>query len=93
MGFGANRVMEPLQARVSAANAVFRYQPQIDLRTGLVAGVEALLCIPGSSDYQSATEFAADIENGGLGLALFERRLLLTAVGTRRSYSLIQQGC
>jgi EAL domain-containing protein (putative c-di-GMP-specific phosphodiesterase class I) len=75
MGFRANRVMEPLQARVAAANAVFRYQPQIDLRTGLVAGVEALLCIPGSSDYQPATEFAADIENAGLGLALFERRL------------------
>jgi EAL domain-containing protein (putative c-di-GMP-specific phosphodiesterase class I) len=82
-GFGANRVTEPLQARVSAANAVFRFQPQIDLRTGLVAGVEALLCIPGSSDYQPATEFAADIENAGLGLALFERRLQEACRGQR----------
>jgi EAL domain-containing protein (putative c-di-GMP-specific phosphodiesterase class I) len=83
MGFGANPVTEPLQARVSAANAVFRYQPQIDLQTGLVGGVEALLCISGSSGYQPATEFAADLENAGLGLALFERRLQEALRGQR----------
>jgi EAL domain-containing protein (putative c-di-GMP-specific phosphodiesterase class I) len=83
MGISAGRVTEPLQARVSAVNAVFRYQPQIDLRTGCVAGVEALLCIPGSSDYQPANEFAADIESAGLGLALFERRLQEACRGQR----------
>jgi EAL domain-containing protein (putative c-di-GMP-specific phosphodiesterase class I) len=75
LSFNAGQVRDPLQARVSAANAVFRYQPQIDLRTGLVAGVEALLCVHGASDFRPATELAADIEKAGLGLALFERRL------------------
>jgi EAL domain-containing protein (putative c-di-GMP-specific phosphodiesterase class I) len=75
MSFSAGQVRDPLQARISAANAVFRYQPQIDLRTGQVAGVEALLCVHGLADYRPATELAADIEKAGLGLALFERRL------------------
>ena len=83
MGFGAGRVRDPLQARISAANAVFRFQPQIDLRTGQVAGVEALLCVPGSSGYRPATELAADIEKAGLGLALFERQLQEACRGQR----------
>jgi EAL domain-containing protein (putative c-di-GMP-specific phosphodiesterase class I) len=68
-------VRSPLQQRIAAAKAVFRYHPQIDLRTGQVAGVESLLCVPGSSDYRPATELAADIEKAGLGLQLFECRL------------------
>jgi len=68
-------VSNPLQDRISAAKAVFRYHPQIDLRNGQIAGVEALLCVPGSSDYRPATELAADIEKAGLGLQLFEYRL------------------
>jgi EAL domain-containing protein (putative c-di-GMP-specific phosphodiesterase class I)/sensor domain CHASE-containing protein len=71
----AGPVRNPLQDRISAANAVFRYHPQIDLRNGQVAGVEALLCVPGSSGYRPATELAADIEKAGLGLQLFECRL------------------
>ncbi len=71
----AGPARNPLQDRISAANAVFRYHPQIDLRTGQVAGVEALLCVPGSSDYRPATKLAADIEKAGLGLQLFECRL------------------
>jgi EAL domain-containing protein (putative c-di-GMP-specific phosphodiesterase class I) len=82
-GFSAGQVRDPLQARISAANAVFRYQPQIDLRTGQVAGVEALLCVPGSSGYRPATELAADLEKAGLGLALFERRLQEACRGQR----------
>jgi EAL domain-containing protein (putative c-di-GMP-specific phosphodiesterase class I)/sensor domain CHASE-containing protein len=66
---------DPLQARLAGNNAVFRYQPQIDLQTGRVAGVEALLCVPGLHEYRSAIELAADIEGAGLGLALVERRL------------------
>jgi EAL domain-containing protein (putative c-di-GMP-specific phosphodiesterase class I) len=68
-------VSNPLQERISAAKAVFRYHPQIDLRNGQVAGVESLLSVPGSSDYRPATELAADIEKAGLGLQLFEFRL------------------
>jgi EAL domain-containing protein (putative c-di-GMP-specific phosphodiesterase class I) len=71
----AGPVRSPLQERIAAAKAVFRYHPQIDLRTGQVAGVESLLCVPGSSDYRPATELAADIEKAGLGLQLFECRL------------------
>jgi EAL domain-containing protein (putative c-di-GMP-specific phosphodiesterase class I) len=79
----AGSMRDVLQARVSAANAVFRFQPQIDLRTGQVAGVEALLYVPCLSGYRPATEFAADIEKSGLGLKLFERRLQEACCGQR----------
>jgi EAL domain-containing protein (putative c-di-GMP-specific phosphodiesterase class I)/sensor domain CHASE-containing protein len=71
----ATPVSDPLQARLSASNAVFRYQPQIDLQTGRVGGVEALLCVPGLHEYRPAIELADEIEAAGLGLALVERRL------------------
>jgi EAL domain-containing protein (putative c-di-GMP-specific phosphodiesterase class I) len=76
-------MLNTLQARISAANAVFRFQPQIDLRSGQMAGVEALLCVPGSSDYRPATELAADIEKAGLTLELFECRLREACRGQR----------
>jgi EAL domain-containing protein (putative c-di-GMP-specific phosphodiesterase class I)/sensor domain CHASE-containing protein len=66
---------DPLRARFAAGNAVFRYQPQIDLQTGRVAGVEALLCVPGLHECRPAIELAAEIESAGHGLALVERRL------------------
>jgi EAL domain-containing protein (putative c-di-GMP-specific phosphodiesterase class I)/sensor domain CHASE-containing protein len=74
-GFSAAQTRDPLRARLAASNAVFRYQPQIDLQTGRVAGVEALLCVPVLQEYRPAIELAADIESAGLGLALVERRL------------------
>jgi EAL domain-containing protein (putative c-di-GMP-specific phosphodiesterase class I) len=74
-GLGARQVRDALQARIAATNSVFLYQPQIDLQTGQVAGVEALLCVPGSSGYRPAIELVAEIESAGLGLALLERRL------------------
>jgi EAL domain-containing protein (putative c-di-GMP-specific phosphodiesterase class I)/sensor domain CHASE-containing protein len=74
-GFSAAQTRDPLRARFAASNAVFRYQPQIDLQTGRVAGVEALLCVPGLHEFRPAIELAAEIEAAGLGLALVERRL------------------
>jgi EAL domain-containing protein (putative c-di-GMP-specific phosphodiesterase class I) len=72
-GFGSAQVR--VRARLASCNAVFRYQPQIDLQTGQVAGVEALLCIPGPHTCRRALELAAEIDAAGLGLALVERRL------------------
>jgi EAL domain-containing protein (putative c-di-GMP-specific phosphodiesterase class I)/sensor domain CHASE-containing protein len=74
-GFSSDQTPDPLRDRLAASSAVFRYQPQIDLQTGRVAGVEALLCIPGLREYRPAIELAAEIEAAGLGLALVEHRL------------------
>jgi EAL domain-containing protein (putative c-di-GMP-specific phosphodiesterase class I) len=68
-------VIRSLQTRMAAANAIFRYQPQIDLQTGRVAGVEALLCVPGSPDDRPAIQLLAEIEAAGLKWEIFERRL------------------
>ena len=74
-GFSSAQARDSLQARLARSQAVFRYQPQIDLQTGRVAGVEALLCVRGPQEYRPAIELAAEIEAAGLGLALVERRL------------------
>jgi EAL domain-containing protein (putative c-di-GMP-specific phosphodiesterase class I)/sensor domain CHASE-containing protein len=74
-GSRVGQVRDLLQARIAASGAVFRYQPQIDLRTGQVAGVEALLCVPGLPEYRPAIELVTEIETAGLGMALLERRL------------------
>jgi EAL domain-containing protein (putative c-di-GMP-specific phosphodiesterase class I)/sensor domain CHASE-containing protein len=74
-GFSAAQTRDPLRARFAASNAVFRYQPQIDLQTGRVAGVEALLCVPRPHEFRPAIELAAEIESAGHGLTLVERRL------------------
>jgi EAL domain-containing protein (putative c-di-GMP-specific phosphodiesterase class I)/sensor domain CHASE-containing protein len=71
----AAQTRDPLRARFASSNAVFRYQPQIDLQTGRVAGVEALLCVPGQHEFRPAIELATEIESAGHGLALVERRL------------------
>jgi EAL domain-containing protein (putative c-di-GMP-specific phosphodiesterase class I) len=74
-GFNSAQARDSLRARLAASRAVFRYQPQIDLQTGRVAGVEALLCVPGADEFRPAIELAAEIEAAGLGLALVEHRL------------------
>lgn len=74
-GFSSAQARDSLRARLAASRAVFRYQPQIDLQTGRVAGVEALLCVRGPEEYRPAIELVAEIEAAGLGLALIERRL------------------
>jgi EAL domain-containing protein (putative c-di-GMP-specific phosphodiesterase class I)/sensor domain CHASE-containing protein len=74
-GFSSAQARDSLRARLEAGNAVFRYQPQIDLQTGRVAGVEAVLCVPGLRGFRPAIELAAEMEAAGLGLALVERRL------------------
>jgi EAL domain-containing protein (putative c-di-GMP-specific phosphodiesterase class I) len=75
IGFSSANARDALRARLAASNAVFRYQPQIDPQAGRVAGVEALLCVPGSHEFRPATELVAEIEAAGLGLALIEHRL------------------
>ncbi len=74
-GFSAGQTRDPLRSRFAASNAGFRYQPQIDLQTGRVAGVEALLCVSALHEFRSAIELTTEIEAAGLGLALVERRL------------------
>jgi EAL domain-containing protein (putative c-di-GMP-specific phosphodiesterase class I) len=74
-GFSSGHTQDSLAARFSARNAVFRFQPQIDLQTGRVAGVEALLCVPGTHQIRPAIELTAEIEASGHGLALVERCL------------------
>jgi EAL domain-containing protein (putative c-di-GMP-specific phosphodiesterase class I)/sensor domain CHASE-containing protein len=72
---GVGSTQARLLARLAAGNAVFRYQPQIDLKTGRVAGVEAVLCVAEPLTYRPAIELAAEIDAAGLGLALAELRL------------------
>jgi EAL domain-containing protein (putative c-di-GMP-specific phosphodiesterase class I)/sensor domain CHASE-containing protein len=74
-GFSSAHTQDPLAARFAARNAVFRFQPQIDLQTGRVAGVESLLCVPAAHEIRPAIELAAEIEASGHGLALLERHL------------------
>jgi len=74
-GFSSAHTQDPLAACFTAREAVFRFQPQIDLQTGRVAGVEALLCVTGAHEVRPAIELAAEIEASGHGLALIERRL------------------
>ncbi len=74
-GFSSAQTRDPLRSRFTASNAVFRYQPQIDLQTGRVAGVEALLCVSALHEFRPAIELTTEIEAAGLGLALVERRL------------------
>jgi EAL domain-containing protein (putative c-di-GMP-specific phosphodiesterase class I) len=75
MGHGTEQTRNRLQTRLSAGKAVFRYQPQIDLQNGRIAGVESVLCVPGAHGYRPATELLAEIDAAGLGLALTECQL------------------
>jgi EAL domain-containing protein (putative c-di-GMP-specific phosphodiesterase class I) len=74
-GFIAIQTRERLQGRLAAMHAVFQYQPQVDLQTGRVAGMEALICssLPGKD--RPSSELVAEIEASGLGLALMEHWL------------------
>lgn len=64
---------EELRARLLEMNLVFCYQPQIDLRTGRVAGVEALLFSSDPNERHPTLEFVADVEAAGLGFVLAQR--------------------
>lgn len=73
--FQAQQPSVRLQARLASRQAVFRYQRQVDLQTGRIAGVEAVLCVPGDNGFRAGVELRAEVEAAGLGLALLERQL------------------
>ncbi|MFI4889300.1 MAG: EAL domain-containing protein [Steroidobacterales bacterium] len=75
MGRGTAHPRDLLKMRLAAVKAVFRYQPQIDLHNGRIAGVESVLCVPGVHGYRPATQLTAEIDAAGLGLALAEYQL------------------
>jgi EAL domain-containing protein (putative c-di-GMP-specific phosphodiesterase class I) len=75
VGKGTEKARSRVNMRLTASQAVFRYQPQIDLQNGRIAGVESVLCVPGPREYQPATELVAEITAAGLGLALTECQL------------------
>ena len=64
-----------LQGRLTFARAVLRYQPQIDLQNGWIAGAETLLCVPGARGPESAASLCAEIDAAGLTIALFEHQV------------------
>jgi EAL domain-containing protein (putative c-di-GMP-specific phosphodiesterase class I) len=61
-----------LSSYLTAGDALVCYQPQIDLRTGQVAGVEALLCVRGPQSFEPATHLMGELQAAGLECALFE---------------------
>ncbi len=83
--FISGHSQDPLAARFAARNASFHYQPQIDLQTGRIAGVEAILSVPRGLGLRPAIELAAEIEASGHGMALIERRLH-EACGAQRAW-------
>ena len=74
-----------LESFLTGTPTVFRFEPQFNLRTGRVAGVESLLCITQSGEARPAPELATDVEAAGLGLDLAER-WLREACAERRSW-------
>jgi EAL domain-containing protein (putative c-di-GMP-specific phosphodiesterase class I) len=74
-GKGTENARSRLRIRLTAAQAVFRYQPQIDLQNGRIGGVESILCVPGRNAYRPATGLVAELDAAGLGLALTECQL------------------
>lgn len=72
LGKGTDNARARLNVMLAASKAVFRYQPQIDLQNGRIAGVESVLCIPGVQKYRTATGLIAAVDAAGLGLALTE---------------------
>jgi EAL domain-containing protein (putative c-di-GMP-specific phosphodiesterase class I) len=69
---GKAHLLERVKVILATSNASLRYQPQIDLQNGRIAGVEAVLCVPGLGGYRPATKIVAGIDLAGLGMALAE---------------------
>jgi EAL domain-containing protein (putative c-di-GMP-specific phosphodiesterase class I)/sensor domain CHASE-containing protein len=72
---GAVGAWDWLPAALSSRVPLLRYQPQVDLITGRVAGVEALMVLDRPGDCGQATEAVARFEAAGLGLSIVERWL------------------
>ena len=75
-----------VDALLTEIGVAFRYQPQIDLRTGRVAGVEALMCTREDSGFIPATQAIATLEALGVEIEVTERRLH-EACSARRFWS------
>jgi EAL domain-containing protein (putative c-di-GMP-specific phosphodiesterase class I)/sensor domain CHASE-containing protein len=64
-----------LRERLAAATWVLRYQPQVDVHSDRIEGVEALLCIAEGGKERPATEVIAEAEAAGIELEVIERWL------------------
>jgi EAL domain-containing protein (putative c-di-GMP-specific phosphodiesterase class I)/sensor domain CHASE-containing protein len=64
---------EQLRVRIRELTPVCCFQPQIDLQTGRVAGVEALLGGATPGNRRAMAEFIEEVEVAGLGFALAQR--------------------
>jgi len=64
-----------LRAALVAIDIAFRYQPQVDLLTGRLSGVEALVFLKGATDDRVPMSLVTQLDAAGLGLPLAERWL------------------
>ena len=60
---------ERVRSLLDQHQAAFLYQPQIDLQTGEIGGVESVLCAPGAHGPQRGMALIREIEAAGLGAA------------------------
>jgi EAL domain-containing protein (putative c-di-GMP-specific phosphodiesterase class I) len=77
---------ERLRSLIDQHDGVFLYQPQIDLQTGTIGGVESVLCAPGPHGLQRGIGLVGEIEAAGLGAA-FAALQLRTACRDQAAWS------
>ena len=72
---GVVAASDRIAAIFAARHATYCFAPQIDMSTGRLAGIEAILCVAKPEGYRSADGLVAELESSGLGMALAEHRL------------------
>ena len=85
-GDGANLRQGRLREQLAAARWVLRYQPQMDVHSDRIEGVEALPCFVEDGKERPATEIIAEAEASGLDLEV-TARWLREACRERRAWS------